>query len=104
VPNKDKALLPGSYVEVAMKINAGDTLIVPTNTLIFGSGGPYVATVVDGKIEKKKVKLGIDYGMTVEVKSGVTAADQIILNPRDSIMDGQPVVIETPPAAGKRGS
>lgn len=104
VPNKDKALLPGSYVEVAMKINAGDTLIVPTNSLIFGSGGPYVATVVDGKIEKKKVKLGIDYGMTVEVKSGVSATDQIILNPRDSIIDGQPVLIETPPAAGKRGS
>ncbi len=104
VPNQDKALLPGSYVEVAMKINTGDTLIVPTNTLIFGAGGPYVAAVVDGKIEKKKVRLGIDYGMTVEVTSGVSANDQIIMNPRDSIMNGQPVVIETPPTAGKRGS
>ncbi|NDY83745.1 efflux RND transporter periplasmic adaptor subunit [Orrella sp. NBD-18] len=104
VPNKDKALLPGSYVEVAMKINTGDTLILPTNTLIFGAGGPYVAAVVDGKIEKKKVKLGIDYGMTVEIKSGVSAQDQIILNPRDSIMDGQPVVVETTKESGKKGS
>lgn len=104
VPNKDKALLPGSYVEVAMKINTGDTLILPTNTLIFGAGGPYVAAVVDGKIEKKKVRLGIDYGMTVEIKSGVSASDQIILNPRDSIMDGQQVTIEKPKESGKRGS
>ncbi|HBI82300.1 MAG TPA: efflux transporter periplasmic adaptor subunit [Alcaligenaceae bacterium] len=104
VPNKDKALLPGSYVEVAMKINTGDTLILPTNTLIFGAGGPYVAAVVDGKIEKKKVKLGIDYGMTVEIKSGVSAQDQIILNPRDSIMDGQPVIVETTKESGKKGS
>lgn len=104
VPNKDRALLPGSYVEVAMKIDTGNTLNLPTNTLIFGAGGPYVAAVVDGKIEKRKVKLGIDYGMNVEIKSGVSPTDQIILNPRDSIVDGQQVQIEKPKESGKKGS
>jgi len=43
--------------------------------------------------------------MTVEVRSGVAANDEVILNPPDSIVSGQPVVIETPPApAAKRGS
>jgi hypothetical protein len=98
VPNAEKALMPGSYVEVALKIAPGNNLIIPTNTLIFGSGGPYVARVVDGKIEKRKVAVGIDYGMQVEVKSGVSADDSLIVNPLDSITDGQPVVIQTPPA------
>ena len=98
VSNTDKALLPGSYVEVALKIAPGNNLIIPTNTLIFGSGGPYVARVVDGKIEKRKVSVGIDYGMQVEVKSGVSADDSLIVNPLDSITDGQPVVVQTPPA------
>ncbi len=98
VPNTEKALLPGSYVEVALKIAPSNNLIIPTNTLIFGSGGPYVARVVDGKIEKRKVAVGIDYGMQVEVKSGVSADDSLIVNPLDSITDGQSVVIQTPPA------
>ncbi len=98
VPNAEKALMPGSYVEVALKIAPGNNLIIPTNTLIFGSGGPYVARVVDGKIEKRKVSVGIDYGMQVEVKSGVSADDSLIVNPLDSITDGQPVVVQTPPA------
>lgn len=105
VPNANRALMPGSYIEAALKIDTGNTLILPTNTLIFGAGGPYVAVVVDGKAEKKKVSLGIDYGMTVEIRTGVTANDQVILNPPDSIIAGQQVVIETPPApAAKRGS
>jgi len=98
VPNAEKALMPGSYVEVALKIAPSNNLIIPTNTLIFGSGGPYVARVVDGKIEKRKVAVGIDYGLQVEVKSGVSADDSLIVNPLDSITDGQPVVIQTPPA------
>ena len=105
VPNANKALMPGSYIEAAIKVDMGNSLILPTNTLIFGAGGPYVAVVVDGKAEKKKVKLGVDYGMTVEIRSGVTASDVVILNPPDSIATGQPIVIETPPAPpAKRGS
>lgn len=105
VPNANRALMPGSYIEAALKVDTGNTLILPTNALIFGAGGPFVATVVDGKAEKKKVSLGIDYGMTVEIRSGITANDEVILNPPDSIVAGQQVVVETPPAPpAKRGS
>ena len=97
--------MPGAYIEAALKVDTGNTLILPTNTLIFGAGGPYVAIVVDDKVEKKQVKLGIDYGSTVEIRSGVSATDKVILNPLDSIVNGQQVVIETPPPApAKRGS
>jgi RND family efflux transporter MFP subunit len=105
VPNPNGKLMPGAYVEAAVKIDPKNVLLVPTNTLIFGAGGPYVAVVVDGKVEKKKVTLGVDYGMMVEVRSGVTASDELIQNPPDSITPGQVVVIETPPAPpAKRGS
>jgi membrane fusion protein, multidrug efflux system len=97
VPNENRLLLPGSYVEVALNIALGSALIIPTNSLIFGAGGPFVATVKDNKILKKKVSLGIDYGLQVEIRSGLTADEDIILNPLDSITDGQTVKIETPP-------
>jgi RND family efflux transporter MFP subunit len=96
VPNDTGVLMPGAYIEAALNISAGKQLLVPTNSLIFGAGGPFVATVKDNKILKKKVSLGIDYGLQVEIRSGLTIDDDIILNPLDSITDGQVVKIETP--------
>lgn len=105
--NADNAFMPGTYVEIAFKIIPGNNLIVPTNTLIFGAGGPYVATVKDDIITRKKVTLGIDFGTQVEVRSGITKDDWLILNPLDSVTDGQRVIVQVakpaaPPA--RRGS
>jgi RND family efflux transporter MFP subunit len=97
IPNENNALLPGAYVEVAMQIALGNSLIVPTNTLIFGAGGPYIAVVdKDNRAEKKKVTLGVDFGNQVEIRSGISADDQIILNPMDSLVNGQAVVPQSP--------
>ena len=97
IPNEDNALLPGAYVEIAMQIALGNSLIVPTNTLIFGAGGPYIAVVdKDNRAEKKKVTLGVDFGNQVEIRSGISADDQIILNPMDSLVNGQAVVPQSP--------
>lgn len=107
IPNENNALLPGAYVEVAMQVALGDSLIVPTNTLIFGSGGPFIAVVKDNRVEKKKVTLGIDFGTQVEIRSGLTRDDQIILNPMDSLVNGQTVVTQEAaprPVNQKRGS
>jgi RND family efflux transporter MFP subunit len=97
IPNEGRVLMPGAYIEATLKIATGKQLIIPTNALIFGAGGPFVATVKDNKILKKKVSLGIDYGLQVEVRSGLTTDEDIVLNPLDSITDGQVVKIETPP-------
>lgn len=108
IPNENNALLPGAYVEVAMQIALGNSLIVPTNTLIFGAGGPYIAVVdKDNRAEKKKVTLGVDFGNQVEIRSGIAADDQLILNPMDSLVNGQAVVPQSPaPRApsSRRGS
>ncbi len=107
IDNANNAFMPGTYVELAFKITPSNNLIVPTNTLIFGAGGPYVATVKDEIITRKKVTLGIDFGMQVEVRSGVTKDDWLILNPLDSVTDGQRVIVQVAkPAASpaRRGS
>ncbi len=97
IPNENNALLPGAYVEVAMQIALGNSLIVPTNTLIFGAGGPFIAVVdQDNRAQKKKVTLGVDFGNQVEIRSGITADDQMILNPMDSLVNGQVVVPQSP--------
>jgi hypothetical protein len=41
---------------------------------------------------------GRDFGKTIEVLSGVSADDNVVLNPSDSLVDGAAVRIATPPA------
>jgi len=37
------------------------------------------------------ITIGVDYGATVQVTSGLTPADQVIVNPSDSLISGAPV-------------
>jgi hypothetical protein len=45
----------------------------------------------DGKVHLKPVVIGRDFGTDVEILSGLDGSDSIILNPSDSLEDGQPV-------------
>ena len=108
VPNPNRALLPGAYVEVALNLAAaGNALQLPANTLLFGPSGTQVAIVKDGKVERRNVVLGTDYGRMIAIKSGVGADEQVIVNPPDSIASGQAVAVKTPAdnkAASKPGA
>jgi RND family efflux transporter MFP subunit len=97
IPNDQPLFLPGSYVEASVPLNAQGRLILPTNTLMFGSAGPQVVVVQDGKALRKSVAVGVDYGRTVEIISGIDSQDQVIVNPSNSIVDGQVVAIIVPP-------
>lgn len=93
VPNQDGRLFPGSYAQVhfGLKVVA-PRLTVPVNALLFRAEGPRAAVVgADNKIHLKPVTIGRDYGTEVEILTGFDAADQIVLNPSDSLEDGQPV-------------
>ncbi len=105
VDNPTGTLLSGAYAEVHMKLPADATsLIVPVNTLLFRSEGLRVAVVTDGQhAELRKVTLGHDYGTEVEVVSGLTGDETVILNPPDSLVSGQAVRIMqgAPPGASQ---
>jgi RND family efflux transporter MFP subunit len=94
VDNPTGTLLTGSYAEVHLAVpTQASTFIIPVNTLIFRSEGLHVGVVEDGKVVLSPVTAGHDFGNQIEVVSGVKAGDQVILNPPDSIVHGQPVQI-----------
>src|SRR5437868_3500773 len=95
VPNPGGKLLPGAYAQVhfAAKI-AAPLLTVPINTLLFRAEGPRAAVVgSDDKVQLRAIAIGRDYGSAVEVVNGLQASDQIIVNPADSLEDGQQVKV-----------
>jgi RND family efflux transporter MFP subunit len=94
VKNPTGELLPGSYVSVHLKIPSKIAgLVIPANALIFQSEGLQAAVVRNGHVALVPIKIGHDYGNTVEVVSGLSPDDEVIVNPSDSIIDGEPVQI-----------
>jgi len=92
--NKDGKLLPGAYVQVALPLAGTGALTVPTNVLLFRAEGPRVAVVGDdGKVQLRPVKIGRNFGEVLELLDGVGPQDRLVLNPPDSLNDGDPVVI-----------
>jgi len=93
VPNPTGALITGSYVQATLPINVdAKALVVPTNVLLFRPEGTRVALAdASGRVHLVPVKLGTDFGDKVEVLSGLTAADRVVLNPADSLADGDRV-------------
>jgi RND family efflux transporter MFP subunit len=93
IPNPDGELIAGSYVQATLPVKADvKALIVPTNVLLFRPEGTRVGVVApSGKVRLVTVKLGTDFGDRVEILGGLDATDQVILNPADSLADGDTV-------------
>ena len=97
VPNPDGRLLPGSYAEVHFAVPVQITrMSIPVNTLLFRPEGPRVGVVgSDHKVHLKAVSIGRDFGTKVEILGGLDPNDQLVVNPADSLEDGQEVNIKT---------
>jgi RND family efflux transporter MFP subunit len=95
VPNPRGEIMPGAYAEVAFHLK-GDrqSLVIPSNTLIFRSPGTQVAVVENDHAHLRDVKIGRDFGANLEIISGLSDTDDVILNPPDSLNDGQPVAVQ----------
>jgi RND family efflux transporter MFP subunit len=94
VDNPTGTLLTGSYAEVHLKVaTQASTLLLPVNALLFRSEGLRVGVVKDGKVVLSAVTPGRDFGNQIEVVSGLQPADQVIINPPDSLVSGQQVQI-----------
>jgi RND family efflux transporter MFP subunit len=96
--NSEGKLYPGAFADVHFKIpTRTDTVRLPANALLFKSAGMQAAVVgADNHVHLHDVAMGRDFGTDVEVLSGVTADDHVVLNPPDSLTDGQEVHVAAP--------
>jgi hypothetical protein len=103
VDNRTGELLPGSYVQAHFLLSESRrTVRLPANALLFRSDGAQVATVDhDGRVHLQSVSIQRDLGAELELASGLTGEEQVVVNPPDSIADGQEVRIVSALAAGQ---
>ena len=94
LPNKDGALLPGAFVNVELASAPSGALVVPSNALLFRGQGVLVAKVDPaGTVRLQVVRLGRNFGDSVEVVDGLQGGESLVLNPSDSLSDGDKVQV-----------
>jgi membrane fusion protein, multidrug efflux system len=101
--NSSGELMPGAYANVRMSlVRDGLPLHIPASALIFNQNGLRVATVgPDDKVQFKTVTIARDLGRDIELASGISPDDRIIVAPPDGIADGDQVHVVGSGAATK---
>jgi RND family efflux transporter MFP subunit len=95
VDNPTGELLPNGFAEVHLQLKAAQpALILPSNTLLFRPHAVQVGVVgTDGHVSLVAVTLGRDFGTQVEVVAGLRSDQSVVLNPPDSLTQGQVVQV-----------
>jgi len=103
IPNPTGRLLPGAYAFVHLRVPPHPgSVTIPSNALLFRAEGLRVGVVHNGHAELTPISIGQDYGSTVEVISGLSARDTVIVNPSDSLANGAAVQLVAKNANGGR--
>jgi RND family efflux transporter MFP subunit len=101
VDNPSGELLSGAYAEVHLKVRGQtSSYLLPVSTLIFRLQGLQVAVVKNGSAVLTQVTPGHDFGDQIEIVSGLTGDESVIVSPPDSIVSGQKVQVVQPAATG----
>jgi RND family efflux transporter MFP subunit len=94
VNNANGKLQTGAYVFVHLTVPPiRGAVTIPATTLLFRTAGLRVGVVRDGRVKLVPITIGHDYGSSVEVVTGLSPKDAVIVNPSDSLASGQEVRI-----------
>jgi RND family efflux transporter MFP subunit len=92
IPNPNRTLVPGTYVDVSFKLNRSGLIEVPAAALLFRTKGPQAAVVDEkGAVELRNVTIARDNGNLVEISFGLKEGDKVVLNLSSRILAGQKV-------------
>jgi RND family efflux transporter MFP subunit len=101
--NPDGLLQPGTYVEAQLNLPSDpNTVLIPSSAILFRQHGLEAALVGDdNKVKLKKVSVGRNLGVQVEVTDGLMPTDRVVDSPPDSLGSGDLVRVAGHPVRGK---
>ncbi|HEY4295049.1 MAG TPA: efflux RND transporter periplasmic adaptor subunit [Paraburkholderia sp.] len=94
LPNADGRLMPGAYVTATLLAPSAARFTVPSNVLLFRSEGASVAVVdANGRVRIQPIVIARTLAQSLEVASGVSPGERLVLNPDDSLATGDIVTV-----------
>ncbi len=90
--NQDGLLAPGAFARIHFVLPPdANAFRVPASAIMFRNNSAQVAIALDNRIVLKKVHILRDLGTEVEIAAGLGQDERIVINPPDSISDGEQV-------------
>lgn len=86
-----KSLKHGSYAKVKFFLNQHSGLVVPESAVQKNEGGSFVFTASEGRAKQVYITLGTRLGRNVEVLSGLTEGQSVIVEGLTNLSEGSPV-------------
>lgn len=94
VANADGVLRPGMFAAAMIVLEERpDVVALPATAIVREGADSFCCVVVDGKIERRKLELGLRSGSEVEVRAGLSADQQVVTSPVAALKPGQSVEI-----------
>ena len=91
---RTELLVPGLYAGVDFQLKAKGLARVPASALVFRPQGPAVAVITaDHKVQFRNVEIARDDGNIVEIGSGVSPGEKVVLNISSEVADGEAVTV-----------
>lgn len=92
LPNADLALRPGMYATVRVGVERHtDALLMPIEALVMDKLSAFAFVATGGRAKKTAIKIGFNDGTKVEVTSGLTGSESVILAGKTTLTDGAAV-------------
>lgn len=96
IPNPTQALMPGSFAKVEITLHElADAIVIPTSALIPEISGEKVFVCENGKARSVPVKTGIRTEKSIQITSGLSASDTLIVTGLLQLADGRGVKIQS---------
>jgi membrane fusion protein (multidrug efflux system) len=103
LPNGDGRLRPGLFARADLGVAVREGVaMVPDEAVLQRADGPVAFRLVDGgRVERRALELGAIREGMVEVRSGLTAGDRVVVRGQNELVDGG--VVSVRDAAGAPG-
>ena len=105
IDNSDMRLPAGAFLRVELVFDDREGVVLPEEAIVSQADSSHVFVVVDGKAQRRPVRLGMRRVGEVEILEGVAAGEQVIVRGVQKVRDGQEVRLpEARPAPGREGA
>ena len=94
LPNEDLSLRPGMFATVRIGLERhADALLLPAGALVMEKANAFAFVAEGGKAKKTPLKIGFNDGARVEVLSGLSGSEAVILAGKTALADGAAVTV-----------
>ena len=110
VPNAQRLLQPGMFIEAHLVTAVRPkAIVIPEDAVVPLQGANFVWVVSEGKVQRRPVSLGVRTPGFVEVTTGVSPDEQVVVGGLELLAPGMPVMARVvdrsrpaPPTTGDR--